>query len=341
MNYKKRGALIREAREKKGLTQEELGNLLNYSHNTIYVWEKGLSQPSDYNVLIKLANILDLSPVDIIYGEKNTNEELIALGYFKMKKKYFIRITSLIIVFLLFIIISGTYIYNKYIKGQVSTYSIYSTNDKYPFNGYLFVSNEVNILYFNKIDDNSIEDITLYYLDNKKEKVIFKGTNTNYQIENINKINEYNLKNIENKKLYLLINNDIKVTLLIDRRYINYKITNNNYKEQNQYPDEVKDYLIANGFVKKSNYYLKEVNNTTIKYRTTKKDYVVTINKGDYIETITKKGTNILYEKIGHNNKYEKKYIVNDNIKSCNKIDYEKIDDIISCLNYLDKYGPK
>ena len=335
MNYKKRGALIREAREKKGLTQEELGNLLNYSHNTIYVWEKGLSQPSDYNVLIKLANILDLSPIDIIYGEKNTNEELIALGYFKMKKKHFIRIISIIIFFLLFIIISGIYVYKNYIKGQISTYSIYSSNDEYPFNGYLFVSNELNILYFNRIDDDKVRDIKLYYVEKGKEILIFKGSNVDYQIENINKINEYNLNNIETKKIYLKINNSKTIRLFIDRRYINNKILNNKYKINNGYNKDNNQKLKDNGFIKENDNYIKKENNTTIIYRNNMHDYTITIDKKDYLEKITKRGNNILYEIIGHDY-YKSKKIINTKIIECSKIDYDNYEEVIACLNYLD-----
>ena len=338
MNYKKRGALIREAREKKGLTQEELGKLLNYSHNTIYVWEKGLSQPSDYNILIKLANILDLSPIDIIYGEKNTNEELIALGYFKMKKKHFIRMNTIIISFLLFIIISGTYIYNKYIKGCISTYTIKSTNNNYEFNGYLFISNEINILYINKIENPDIKELKLYYLDNKKEIIIYQGENKDYQIENINKYNEYNLVNIENKKLYLNLDNNITITLILDRRYINSKIINNTIIKNNINNKDDKSILIKNGFKKEYDNYVKIVNKTRIEYRTNMKDFLVTINSNKFIERIIKKGTNILYEKISNNMIYETKNITNNKIRSCQSINYSQYNEVISCLNYLEKY---
>ena len=75
MNNKKRGAFLRKAREAKNLTQEDLGNLIFYSDKTISAWEKGIYTPSDYATIIKLSEVLEISPLSILYGEDNTTEE--------------------------------------------------------------------------------------------------------------------------------------------------------------------------------------------------------------------------------------------------------------------------
>ena len=68
MNNKKRGKFLRKARENKNLTQEELGSLIFYSDKTISAWEKGIYTPSNYETIIKLSEVLEISPLSIAQG---------------------------------------------------------------------------------------------------------------------------------------------------------------------------------------------------------------------------------------------------------------------------------
>lgn len=336
MNDKERGILLREARKKKGLSQEELGILLNYSNNTIYNWEKGLSQPSTYNTLIKLGRILDLSPIDILYGQKNANEQTIALGYLRLKQKHFLLfinlIISLLMVFVLIILIT----YETMIKGSISTYQLRSI--KYGVNGYLFISNDINILNMNKIDKDNIEEIVLYYKINDKKYIIFEGINDNYYIENRNNINEYNINNIEKQKVFLEIIYSNKtmeeIPIYFKKRYINNKInkkisSNNKNKDNNKYK-----VLLENGFYKKDNKYIKEIDNITINYMIDSKTFIVYINNDEYLEQIYKRNKTIIYEKIGLYGEYKKEELKITFKDKC--YNYSSIENIIYCLNYLE-----
>ena len=56
---------LRKYRKKKGLTQTKLGEKLNYGYTAIANYESGRNEPS-YDVLISLAQILDVTPNDLL-----------------------------------------------------------------------------------------------------------------------------------------------------------------------------------------------------------------------------------------------------------------------------------
>ena len=67
-------------RKRKGLTQENVAETLNVVRQTISKWEKGISVP-DADMLIKLAEILDVSVIELIGSDvtDEKNEDMIAV----------------------------------------------------------------------------------------------------------------------------------------------------------------------------------------------------------------------------------------------------------------------
>ncbi len=61
-------------RKKKGLSQEELAVRLNIVRQTISKWEKGLSVP-DADLLVKLADVLEVSVVELLGGNIPNSED--------------------------------------------------------------------------------------------------------------------------------------------------------------------------------------------------------------------------------------------------------------------------
>lgn len=74
MNNIKTGALIRELRKEKGLTQNDLAKQLHITDRAVSKWERGLCAP-DISLLESLAKILRVSIVELIEGEHITQEE--------------------------------------------------------------------------------------------------------------------------------------------------------------------------------------------------------------------------------------------------------------------------
>ena len=69
MDQKKIGKFIAECRKDKKMTQQELAEKIGVSNRTISNWETGKYLP-DYSVLIPLTETLEITIVELIYGEK-------------------------------------------------------------------------------------------------------------------------------------------------------------------------------------------------------------------------------------------------------------------------------
>lgn len=75
MDTKKIGKFISENRKRKGLTQEQLGNILGVSNKTISRWENGNYMP-DLSLLIPLSESLDISLNELLNGKYITEDKI-------------------------------------------------------------------------------------------------------------------------------------------------------------------------------------------------------------------------------------------------------------------------
>ena len=69
MDSKKIGAFLKNLRNKKGLTQEQLAEVFGVSGRTVSRWETGSNLP-DLSMLIQIAEYYDVDIKDILDGEK-------------------------------------------------------------------------------------------------------------------------------------------------------------------------------------------------------------------------------------------------------------------------------
>ena len=63
---------IKKFREQKNISQVELAEKLNVTRQAVSNWERGMTQP-DIDTLHKIADILEISIEELIYGNKRTN----------------------------------------------------------------------------------------------------------------------------------------------------------------------------------------------------------------------------------------------------------------------------
>ncbi len=78
MDVKKIGAFLRQLRKEKGITQEQLAEILNVSGRTISRWETGANMP-DLSILIQIAEYYDIEIKELLNGERkseNVDNEL-------------------------------------------------------------------------------------------------------------------------------------------------------------------------------------------------------------------------------------------------------------------------
>ncbi len=67
MNQEKIGSFLKDLRKEKGLTQEELAEMLNLNNRTISRWENARTMP-DFDILIELAKFYDVSVEELLNG---------------------------------------------------------------------------------------------------------------------------------------------------------------------------------------------------------------------------------------------------------------------------------
>lgn len=93
MDQKKTGRFLKELRMEKGLTQEQLSEILGVSNRSISRWENGVNMP-DFDLVIELANYYQVSIEELLDGErsedmidKKTQETLLKVADYNTNEK--------------------------------------------------------------------------------------------------------------------------------------------------------------------------------------------------------------------------------------------------------------
>lgn len=342
MNNKQRGAFLKKARENKNLTQEELGDLIYYSDKTISAWEKGIYTPSSYDTIIKLSEVLDISPLSILYGEEDISDEKQVSSYLDYRKRIREQILIIIVLFLITILTIIISFYYTNIKETNNIYSLKSNNEHIIMgNSFYLQTKKTNFLSINKITTANnkyiIKRIELYTLNKNKRKMIMAGPNESYFLENNNVSNEYNIKDLETKDLYMSIynedNEEIVVPLFLDKKseLFNDEEVNNNKKLSKE-----EQVLLNLGFTYNDGQYTYQVNNITINYNLNGILKIIKENK-DNNEYLSKRVTNnnTIYKKIYTNGKFKEKELIIKEKATCDLQHKNTITELVECLNYL------
>ena len=220
MNIDNIGKFIKKLREDKGLTQEQLAEIIPISRQAVSKWERGLAIP-DSSVLIRLSEIFSVTINEILSGQKitKTNEKeinQISLTLYNetKKKKKIIKILLLILI----IIISIFFIYYFIVSYRsIKVYTISGKGKSISFNNGIFISTKEK--YYFRIGDFSyndfnIDSMILYYVDKDGNKNNILYTNEdNIMFIDYYGYDEYiDTSNIENiiKNMFLEINFDDK-----------------------------------------------------------------------------------------------------------------------------------
>lgn len=155
MNQDKIGKYIAELRKKNNLTQEQLGEKVGVNGKSVSKWERGLNIPTFANIEA-LASVFGITISELLQTEKKDskeiNEEFLAESvkfYNKKKRKIFLKI-SIFVILLSIMSFFVLFFINNYNKNRV--YNIISLNSEYSIRGYIFYSQERNIILINKLD---------------------------------------------------------------------------------------------------------------------------------------------------------------------------------------------
>ncbi len=88
------GEKIRKARKEKGMTQEELGELLGVKKSAVAKYENGRVENIKRTTLKRISAILDIPPSELIFEKPRTTEEILQ-GFTEKELKLFMAIKAL------------------------------------------------------------------------------------------------------------------------------------------------------------------------------------------------------------------------------------------------------
>ena len=285
MNQEKVATFLKELRQEKNYTQQQLADKIYIDRGAISKWERGINFPST-ELLLKLSNIYNVTVNEILYGErknKKNSEEIdnISLKIIDQSNKKilifkFLCIATFIIIFALL----GLFFINNY--NSVKIYQISSDKQEFNINrGILILSREELYLKIGIIKSNKEYDsYSLYYVNNDEQIILSKDSNKD--IIYINKFGDESMFSYKKSKeiinnLYidLYLNNTIVETIKLN----SYQIYQNNkfiYKDseiKNNYnyniEDNISQNILEQGYKYQSddNSYIKEESNNGKKYK--------------------------------------------------------------------------
>lgn len=191
MDNGKLGKFLAELRKEKGLTQEQLAELINSDNKTISKWETGRYTPSvDY--ITKLSELYNISTVEIMQCKRNTIEESIDEEKDKnllnniAKYNNIIKRRTICFGLIILITVTMTFIITIYnIKShEWRVVDLTESNDKYYVEGNIIYNNNTIIYnikelqlssdYIGTIKEPKVKhiEISLYYDD---KQIILKS----------------------------------------------------------------------------------------------------------------------------------------------------------------------
>ena len=165
MDNDKVGRFIAKLRKKKGLTQDELGNMLGISGKSVSKWERGLNMP-DISLIYKLSEVFDVDLNQLLNGEDaiksvvDLQNEENAVNTLKIesddkslrktKKKSNKRLSFKIIIFLIIIVLFViAFVFGFHNKGD--RYAVESSTEGFTVDGKLTIKDSGYVLYVSNI----------------------------------------------------------------------------------------------------------------------------------------------------------------------------------------------
>lgn len=199
MDNNKVGHFIAKLRKKKGLTQDELGNMLGISGKSVSKWERGLNMP-DISLIYKLSEVFDVDLNQLLNGEdeinlvSNLQNEENAVNTLKIKsddkslrkikKKSKKRLSFKIIIFLIIIVLFViAFVFGFYNKGD--SYAIESSTEGFTVDGELILKDDgcvLNVSHFSCHFDECLNEKinTIQYSVVVNDTILFRSGILNY-----------------------------------------------------------------------------------------------------------------------------------------------------------------
>lgn len=166
MDLNKVGSFIASLRKEKGLTQVELGILLNVNDKTVSRWETGKNAP-DISMLNDLSEKLDVSVKELLNGERNLEKDINieALKYYNNRGKKRILISAIMAILIILLISILFFSINKY--NQYKVFKVYFSNSNLNLEGIVVLNPHRNIIVLRNIEYSDYNEGTTDEISSK------------------------------------------------------------------------------------------------------------------------------------------------------------------------------
>ncbi len=199
MDNEKIGKFIKKLRKAKGLTQQQLGDLVGVGGKSVSKWERGINMP-DVSIINEVSNVLDITSDELLKGEfdkNSTNREYIE----KKKQK-----KSLILLFVFLILIFGFIILSiLYFKNETYKYWLTTDKENFSVDGTIEYDKKEYKISVDRIYCE-LEECNNQYINSIKYSLSFNGTVLYMNGEEYSEYNKVTLNEYLYTKKILLIN---------------------------------------------------------------------------------------------------------------------------------------
>lgn len=232
MNKEEVGQFIKNLREEKGMTQEQLAKAIYCSRSNLAHIESGRVFPS-HDKIVLLSKILGVSEMEIYSGKKLQNPNELAPSFFEYIKHLKSKAKKYMILSIFVIIMSAALFLGYYFLSSYNTIKMYKVSgetDNFSVNtGTLLISKDKIILAFSIDSKNELEitSISLNYIKGNNSNLVVSKTSPFIYIVDSYGYNEYfNYDDLRKNKGYFsleIFSNDIKdnLKLTLEQEYGN------------------------------------------------------------------------------------------------------------------------
>ena len=216
MNMNKMAKFLKELREERGITQEQLGEALNVSRSLVSKWENGNKIPA-VDCLTMLSKFYDITIDEIIYGEKKNQDNaddidlLSAMIMTDSRRKLkFLLGVIFVLAFLLF----GVYFIFNY--NSIKVYSVGAKSENFDVkNTLMIISKNKSYIKFGNITDSNGDDTSYdkykFYAKDGDKIIVLSGREDGEIVRNFDDKDNY--LNFNNLGKYI---NDLYVDIYYD-----------------------------------------------------------------------------------------------------------------------------
>lgn len=201
MNMNKMAKFLKELREERGLTQEQLGEALNVSRSLVSKWENGNKVPA-VECLAMLSKFYDITIDEIIYGERKNKDNaenidlLSAIIMTDSRRKF--KLLMCVILVLAFLLFGSYFIFNY---NSIKVYSVGAKSENFDVkNTLMIISKNKSYIKFGNITDSNGDETTY-------DKYKFYAKDGDKMIVLSSREDDAILRNFDDKDNYLNFNN--------------------------------------------------------------------------------------------------------------------------------------